>query len=107
MKKTTFLYFWEKSLFRDKITIGSHQLDDYGVGKTHNSRYLHSKTNHYDGIYYYGPQGSKEYTQNLASIIVETIKDKAICQRNIQLHQNSQPSVATENRFSALTEGNF
>ena len=101
---------WEKSLFKDKISIGCHELDDYGVGKTHSNRYVNLKTGKYDGVHYLGPKGSLDYTRSFTNIIHKTVglKTSAGLQKN-QNYQHPQvhSTMTTQNRFSIFTEGNF
>ena len=47
----------------------------YGVGKTHNGRYLNESTGHYDGIHYFGPRGSWDYTNSLSNAIMKAISN--------------------------------
>ena len=60
----------EKSSLKDQIFIGQHSLKDFGIGKTHNHRYLNSATNQYDGVHYFGPFGCQEYTKSLANMLL-------------------------------------
>ena len=95
LANTTLSKLWEDSCFKDKIVIGKHLLIDYGVGKTHNSRYGNLETGKYDGIHLYGPSGAWEYTKNLNNILSSAIQ------------RNDQNSHIHQNRYSTLSEGNF
>ena len=95
---------------KDKISIGCHELDDYGVGKTHSNRYVNLKTGKYDGVHYLGPKGSLDYTRSFTDIILKTVGLKTSA--GLQNNQNYQhcevhSTITTQNRFSIFTEGNF
>ena len=53
--------------FKDKLIIGSHNLDCYGG--VHEARYRDIKSAKYDAVHMFGPSGQKSYTASLMSIL--------------------------------------
>ena len=93
----------DKSPLKDMIVVGHHSLEDFGVGKTHNRRYLNSNTGQYDGVHYYGPSGCIEYTKSLANLLVRATCSIASANKSSSRFVSPLPTV---NRYSVL-EGNF
>ena len=62
LANSTLLKLMQNSLYKDKIFVASHDLEDFGVGKTHNMRYTDPRTGFHDGIHYFGPAGMSDYT---------------------------------------------
>ena len=87
--------------------LGHHNLDDYGVGKTHNGRYLNESTVHYDGIHYFGPRGSWDYTNSLSNAIMKAISNNQDQRNPSPVNVQPKPVILTGNRYSVLTEGNY
>ena len=54
---------------KDKIVIGSHTLDSYGVGKTFENRYIDMNSGRFDGIHLFGPTGQMDFTKSIIKII--------------------------------------
>ena len=95
----------ESSSLKHKISIGKHSLEDFGVGKTHSSRYGDPCSLNYDGIHYSGSLGSRDYTRSLATILHKVIPEN-IRHKSVNLPKYSTPSpISTQNRF-AILEGN-
>ena len=89
------------SKLKEKIAIGSHNLDDFGIGHTHNRRYGDSTVDHYDGVHYMGSSGSLEYTKSLTTIIFNELPELS----NMTERRCAEP-LPIFNRFSTLQEGN-
>ena len=97
-----------KSSLKHKISVGVHSLEDFGIGKTHNRRYLNNITGHYDGLHFFGPSGSLEYTKSLAKAMQNNLVNHST-KINKSSTANSQvsSSLLSHNRFSVLGEGNY
>ena len=91
----------EKSKLKGKITIGSHNLEDFGIGHTHNGRYGSPYDSSYDGVHYMGPSGSSEYTRSLITAILHELPELS----NSKSSRVSDP-FPLRNRFLPLQEGN-
>ena len=64
---STLSELWMKSPCKDKIFIGTHNLECTGARQS--SRYRSTKTNKFDGIHLYGSSGSKFYTLSMLNIL--------------------------------------
>ena len=58
---------WMNSKYKDKITIGSHNIECTGAIKE--ARYRETKTNKFDGIHLFGSSGRKTYTLSVLNIL--------------------------------------
>ena len=54
----------------DKIELGKHTLKCYGIGKTFEARYRNPITKQLDGLHFFGPLGSKAFSESLIDILV-------------------------------------
>ena len=99
LANSTLLKLREKSTYKDKISVASHDLEDFGIGKTHNKRYTDCRTGFHDGVHYFGPGGSADYTRSLSGIL-------QVCLPVLSLPPSESSSIPSNNRFSILSEGN-
>ena len=58
---------WLSSPLKDKIFVGSHNIDCSGAIQS--ARYRHTKTGRFDGVHLYGASGSKAYTKSVLNIL--------------------------------------
>ena len=89
------------SQLKNKINVGKHNLESYGVGKTHERRYRNTGTGRYDGVHLFGPSGVKDFTESLSSIMLRNLD---IPQPEVQIMSSSP--ILTQNRFTPLSQGN-
>ena len=64
---STLSELWMKSPLKEKIFIGTHNLDCTGARQS--ARYRSTKTGKFDGIHLYGSSGSKFYTLSMLNIL--------------------------------------
>ena len=123
LSNLTLSQLWLNSQLKDKIYIGRHSLDSPGSGHVHNARFVALKTGKYDGVHFLGPVGRSDFTKSVQNIFVsaqlspnqtelgtaQDINHTSCTQAKHQEKQNAKyhPSVATQNRFSVLNQGNF
>ena len=118
------LELWMDCTMKDKIFIGSHNLESSGAQKTH--RYTDERSRKYDGVHLYGNAGKAAYTESVLNILMAAFQTQAPAQSS-QAKQNSddshascpqskyrkqkrkyssvvsgQSSIKTQNRFSPL-----
>ena len=133
LANATFGEMWLKSCLRDKIVIGHHKFDNNAGA--HNLRYRNIYSGKYDGVQFYGPNGRKDFTKSLMTILTFTFPTQFLPQsprlsavdwpelggsypRTRPQPENEQRnpiseiiSVKTSNRFSILNQnpnlGNF
>ena len=58
---------WMKSLYKDNIFVGAHNIECTGAIKE--ARYRHTKSGKYDGIHLFGSSGQKAYTLSVLNIL--------------------------------------
>ena len=58
---------WLSSPLKNKIFIGSHNIDCSGAIQA--ARYRHTKTGRFDGVHLYGSSGSKAYTKSVLNVL--------------------------------------
>lgn len=63
----TLMELWMSSPMKEKIIIGSHNIDC--AGAIQSARYRHTKTGRFDGVHLYGTSGSKAYTNSVLNIL--------------------------------------
>ena len=63
----TIMELWMKCPMKEKIHIGSHNIDCSGAVQS--ARYRHTKTGRFDGVHLYGSSGSKAYTLSVLNIL--------------------------------------
>ena len=113
---------WLNSSFKDRICIGHHSLENSGNGDVYKARYVNHIKGKSDGVHFYGPAGCTDYTDSVKSIMMlaalNTNPAKPKCgtaqpdkhencpQAKYQERYTHQPSVVTQNRFSAFNQGN-
>ena len=108
-----------KSVLKDKIVIGRHCLNSQGIGLTHSDRY-ESNQGKYDGVHFYGKNGTKDYTNSVKNILLDALPN-AVMKDSIQSDHTRCPQaryqarlkypnpVKTHNRFEVLKSnlGNY
>ena len=118
------------SSLKNKIFIGSHTLQSFGVGKTFENRYHDIRNERFDGIHLFGPTGQKDYTESIIKIMLSCFPElkrtrnvAPLSETNIwrevpykQKHRNAELQhrnqstpiyVYTQNRFQPLNQGNY
>ena len=123
----TLVQLWVDSPLKNKILVGSHNIDCFG--SIRESRYRHTKSGRFDGIHLYGNSGMKAYTNSvlnilqLADMVSEDSDHLAIPQSLFQnkrrenlnsqkqknSHRNQNPrnqqlSTPTYNRFGVFSQ---
>ena len=118
------LELWMDCTMKDKIFIGSHNLESSGAQRTH--RYTDERSRKYDGVHLYGNAGKAAYTESVLNILMAAFQPQAPAQSS-QARQNpddshascpqsnyrkqqrkyssvvsGQSSIKTQNRFSPL-----
>ena len=93
----------ENSDLKNSIVIGKHSLTDYGIGRTHSSRYGDPSSFRYDGIHYLGKSGCKDYSRSLIEILNNNMHKIS---PTLYTRTNTSSPVTTQNRFTVLSEGN-
>ena len=83
------------------IELGKHSLDCHGIGRTFDSRYRNSILKKMNGLHFYGPCGSKDYSESLVNILVNSLRNTA--PDNSSLDKSVIP---LSNRFDVLSQGN-
>ena len=63
----TIMELWINCPMKEKIHIGSHNIDCSGAVQS--ARYRHTKTGRFDGVHLYGSSGSKAYTLSVLNIL--------------------------------------
>ena len=63
----TLMNLWMNSSMREKIVVGTHNIDCSGAIQA--ARYRHTQTGRFDGVHLYGSSGSKAYTLSLVNIL--------------------------------------
>ena len=124
LANSTMSQLWLNSPLKDRIFIGQHSLESYGIGKKHEARYVNQVSGKSDGVHFYGPKGCEDYTHSVKSILAlalpndERAKTAAKCgtaqpenhstcpQAKFQRKTTIHPSVVTKNRFSVFNQGN-
>ena len=89
----------EKSIFKDKIYIGSHELSS----KEQKNLFVDEITGRYDGVHMYSRKGKQAFTESMINILLSSLNEEPKSQPK-QQQQNvyEVPSVSTHNRFSPL-----
>ena len=85
---SSLLELWMDCTMKDKIFIGSHNLDCSGVQKT--DRYTDDRRNRYDGVHLYGSTGKAAYTESVLNILLESHTQASA--QSSQSRQNSDDS---------------
>ena len=86
------------------IEIGVHNLDCFGIGRTHEARYVNSILKKEDGIHFVGPRGLKDYSESLINIITTSLKNSGM---GVQPDYSLMgPALPLKNRFESLNQGN-
>ena len=62
LSNSTMRELWDISPLKDKIYIGFHSLECYGVGSTHMARYKDDRTGKFDAVHFNGKAGARDYT---------------------------------------------
>ena len=114
-----FLELWLDSPMKDKIFIGSHNLECSADIKM--KRYTDERTNKYDGVHLYGIAGKTAYTESVLNILLSSFQarqpanddDHTSCpqskygnnqRRNYSSVVTGKSKIKTQNRFSPLGE---
>ena len=63
----TLMELWMSSRMKDKIFVGSHNIDC--AGAIQSARYRHTMTGRFDGVHLYGSSGNKAYTNSVLNIL--------------------------------------
>ena len=63
----TMTNLWMESSYKERIHIGSHNIECTGAIKE--SRYRHTKSGKFDGIHLFGSSGQKAYTLSVLNIL--------------------------------------
>ena len=63
----TLTKLWVSCPLKDKIYIGTHNIDC--AGAIQSARYRHTKTGRFDGVHLFGSSGSKAYINSVLSIL--------------------------------------
>ena len=107
---------WMNSQYKDKIIIGSHNIDC--TGAVREARYRETRTQRFDGVHLYGSSGMKAYTMSVLNIL----RDAQLTSPEYEYHQscpqtthqqtqrsNRQQSSYrhTQNRFTLPTANRF
>ena len=108
------------SPFQNKLVLGHHNLESYGIGHTHNARYKNVQSGIYDGVHLFGNSGASDYTGSLNKILrlhlpekhwkaIEDLEWQVVGKRK-SLKKNA-PSTSLsvtniQNRFTPLVQGN-
>ena len=123
LANSTLNQLWLNSHLKDKIFIGHHSLESYGVGASHLARYK-SQAGRYDGVHFYGAAGCADYSSSVINIFsmalpiqeattsgCGTAKDNhSRCpQAKYQEKTKYHVSVKTQNRFGLFSSnsGNY
>ena len=94
----TLSHLCKNSRLMGKIAVGSHTLDDFGIGHTHNRRY----GSPYDVSYYGVPSGSLEYTKSLTTAIFHELPHLSS-----SISSRVSDPLPLHNKFLPLQEGNY
>ena len=113
-----FLELWLDSPLKDKIFIGSHNLECSGKSRT--NRYTDKRTGRYDGVHMYGRTGAAAYTESVVNILMSSFQSGSSTQQNHDDSHRTCPQtkhkqkrtyssvvggrnpIKTHNRFSPL-----
>ena len=87
------------------LVIGSHNLACIGIGKTFDARYKDSLSKRVDGIHFFGPLGTKHYSESLTNILADAAKyvNTNVYSTDTKIDSN----IPVENRYEILDSGNF
>ena len=117
--------FASRSPYHNKIFIGNHSLESYGVGITHENRYVDRSNGQYDGVHLWGPTGKKDYTVSVLKILRQSFPKLSkpttfeygtsdwveVSSKHRQTYKQSEKlktkSISTQNRFQPFNQGNF
>ena len=117
------LEVWLDSPMKEKIFIGSHNLDC--TGHTRKERYTDERTGRYDGVHLYSSVGKSAYTDSVINILMSSFQTYSNSSNQptdgFQTKQNGrkkssyssvaagEPHIGTSNRFSPLNKvsGNY
>ena len=94
------------SSMKEKILIGRHSLEGFGIGITHKKRYIDTRTGLYDGIHLWGPSGQSDYTSSVIKILQLSLPELS----KPQNFANEWTVVKSKNRQTdrqKLYQGNF
>ena len=69
---------WMSSPFKNKIYLGSHNIECSGPILL--ARYHHAKSGKFDGVHLYGPSGIKAYTNSILNILRSSWTDTSSSQ---------------------------
>ena len=86
------------------VELGVHNLYSYGVGKTYDARYRNSIMKKVDGLHFFGPCGSKDYSESLVNILVNSLKNTSTTMSPPETLCVSE--IPVSNRFEVLSQGN-
>ena len=89
-----FLELWLDSPLKDKIFIGSHNLECSGKSRT--NRYTDKRTGQYDGVHMYGRAGAAAYTESVVNILLSSFQSGSSTQKNQETQKNNDDSHRTE-----------
>ena len=93
---------WMSSPHKDKIFIGTHNIECTGAIKE--SRYRETKTGKFDGVHLFGSSGQKAYTLSVLNIL----KNAKLTSDEYDFHQNCAQTIyqSEDNRFRQTQSGN-
>ena len=78
----TLTNLWMESPLREKLYIGTHNIEC--SGSIRESRYRHTKSGRFDGIHLYGSSGTKAYTLSVLNIL----KNAKVTSSDYDFHQS-------------------
>ena len=87
-----------------KIKLGKHNLSCYGIGKTYDNRFKNSILKQGDGLHFFGPSGSRDFSESMVNILN---KFKVNITDNVTFENGIQTELPLRNRFEIFNQGNL
>ena len=94
------LELWLDSPMKNRIFIGSHNLDC--SGNTWTKRYTDEQSGRYDGVHLYGSPGQAAYTESVVNILLSSFQTLA----NDDSHTSCPQTKYKRRTFSSVVTGN-
>ena len=90
---------WMNSPMREKIFIGTHNIECSGSIQA--ARYRHTKSGRFDGLHLYGSSGSKSYTNSVLNIL----QSASLLSEEYVFHRSCPQARRQQSRYTS-SQGN-
>ena len=91
---------WMNSPMREKMFVGSHNIECSGSIQA--ARYRHTKSGRFDGLHLYGASGSKAYTKSVLNIL----QSASLLSEDYVFHRSCPQAKRQQSRYNR-SQGNY